>query len=331
VRFLWPVALTGLAMIPLAVLGYILLQRRRHRYTVRFTNLDLLASVVDRAPRWRRHLPPALFLIALSSLIVGLARPEATITEAREMATVVLTTDTSGSMGATDVVPTRLAAAKNAAVLFIDELPEEIQVALVQFSTEARVLAPPTHDRALLRAALDTLLAEGQTALGDALAFSVEIGLKAATSGEEESANADGSAGAASPTSILLLSDGANTAGAYEPLDAVKLAVDADIPVFTIALGTPDGIVRMVDVNGNVELISVPPDRETLQRIAEETGGRYFDVPTAEDLREVYQEIGSEVGYVQEQQELTYLFAGAAGLFMLAGAGLSAFWFNRFP
>jgi Ca-activated chloride channel family protein len=327
VTFLWPIALTGLALIPLAVLGYILLQRRRHRYTVRFTNLDLLASLVDREPRWRRHLPPALFLAALSSLIVGLARPEATITEARERATVVLTTDTSGSMGASDVGPTRLGAAKSAANLLLDQLPAEIQVALVQFSTEARVLAPATHDRALLRAALDTLRADGQTALGDAVAFSVEVGLNAIQD-DEERAPADG---ADRPISILLLSDGANSAGRYEPLEAAQIAVDAGIPVFTVALGTPDGIVRLVDSFGNVEIVSVPPDRDTLRRIAQQTGGRYFDAPTADDLREVYQEIGSQVGYVQEQQELTYLFAGAAGLFMLVGAGLSAFWFNRFP
>jgi Ca-activated chloride channel family protein len=325
VRFLWPVALSGLALIPLAVLGYILLQRRRHRYAVRFTNLDLLASLVDRAPRWRRHVPPVLFLAALLSLIVGLARPEATFTEARERATVVLTTDTSGSMGASDVGPTRLGAAKSAAELLLDQLPAEIQVALVQFSTEARVLAPATHDRTLLRAALDTLRADGQTALGDAIAFSVEVGLNAI---QDEGAPADASY---PPISILLLSDGANSAGRYEPLDAVQIAVDAGIPVFTVALGTPDGIVRLVDVDGNVELVSVPPDRDTLRRIAQQTGGRYFDAPTADGLREVYQEIGSEVGYVQEQQELTYIFAGAAGLFMLVGAGLSAFWFNRFP
>ena len=326
-RFLWPVALSGLALIPLAVLGYFLLQRRRHRYTIRFTNLDLLASLADRAPRWRRHIPPALFLVALSSLIVGLARPEATITAAREQATVVLTTDTSGSMGANDVGPTRLGAAKSAANLLLDQLPPEIQVALVQFSTEARVLAPATHDRTLLRAGLDTLRAEGQTALGDAIVFSVEVGLNTMQT-DEDGAPRDQSD---LPISILLLSDGANSAGSYEPLDAAQIAVDAGIPVFAVALGTPDGIVRLVDSSGNVEIVSVPPDRETLRRIAQQTGGRYFDAPTADALKEVYQEIGSQVGYVQEQQELTYLFAGAAGLLMLAGAGLSAFWFNRFP
>ena len=326
-KFLWPVAFTGLALIPLAVLGYILLQHRRHRYAVRFTNLDLLANLVDKTPRWRRHIPPALFLTALSTLIVGVARPQATITTAREQATVVLTTDTSGSMGANDVGPTRLGAAKSAANLLLDQLPAEIQVALVQFSTEARVLAPATHDRALLRAALDTLRAEGQTALGDAVAFSVEIGLAATQEGDERPATE----GSDPPISILLLSDGANSTGRYEPLEAAELAVEFGIPVFAVALGTPDGTVRIVDINGTVETVSVPPDRETLRLIAERTGGRYFDAPTADDLREVYQEIGSEVGYVTEEHELTYLFAGAAGLLMLTGAGLSAFWFNRFP
>jgi Ca-activated chloride channel family protein len=230
-------------------------------------------------------------------------------------------------MGANDVGPTRLGAAKSAANLLLDQLPEDIQVALVQFSTEARVLAPATRDRALLRAALDTLRAEGQTALGDAVAFSVEIGL-AAIQDEGEQPLGDGSD---PPISILLLSDGANSTGRYEPLEAAEIAFDAGIPVFAVALGTPDGTVRIVDTNGNVEIVSVPPDRDTLRRIAERTGGRYFDAPTADDLREVYLEIGSEVGYVTEEHELTYLFAGAAGLLMLTGAGLSALWFNRFP
>jgi Ca-activated chloride channel family protein len=322
--FRFPAALFGLLLIPALFVVYLRLQRRRHRYAVRFTNLDLLANLVEAQPGWRRHLPPALFLAALTASILGVARPEATITTAREQATIVLTTDTSGSMGAFDVQPSRLTAAQDAASLLLDQLPTDIQVALVQFSTEARILSPATTDRVLLQEALDSLRAEGRTALGDALTFSVEVGLEATKS------EGDTTQGPA-PVSILLLSDGANTAGVHEPMAAAELAADLGIPIYAVALGTPAGTVRIVDVLGNVEVISVPPDRDTLMRIAELTGGEFFDAPTAEDLKNVYSEIGSRVGYETEVRDLSYFFAGQAGVLMLAGAAFSAFWFNRFP
>lgn len=322
--FLWPAALFGLILIPVALLGYLLLQRRRHRFTVRFTNLDLLANLVEKSPGWRRHLPPALFLIALAATIVALARPEATVTTSREQATVVLATDTSGSMGAFDVSPSRLAAAQKSALQLIDQLPEEIQVALVQFSTEARVLTPATSDRVLLAEAIGSLRAEGRTALGDGIAFAVETGLSGLRSEERSTEGPP-------PLSILLLSDGANTEGSYEPLEAAAIAAEFGIPVFAVALGTPEGTVLNVDVLGNVQTVRVPPDRETLRLIAQQTGGQYFEAPTAEDLENVYREIGSQVGFVTEVRELSHLFAGGAGVLMLAGAAFSAFWFNRFP
>ncbi|MGH8924890.1 MAG: VWA domain-containing protein [Acidimicrobiia bacterium] len=323
--FQWPAALFGLALIPLLLLSYLFLQRRRHRYAVRFTNLDLLANLVEQSPGWRRHIPPVLTLVALAATIIALARPEATITTARNQATVVLATDTSGSMGAFDVYPSRLVAAQKSALLLIDQLPEEIQVALVQFSTEARVLTPATSDHVLLEEAIGSLRAEGRTALGDAIAFSVETGLSGTPSDEE--ALTDGPP----PLSILLLSDGANTDGRYEPLEAAAIAAEFGIPVFAVALGTPEGTVRNVDVMGNVQTVHVPPDRETLKLIAERTGGQYFEAPTAEELENVYREIGSRVGFVTEVRDLGYLFAGGAGVLILAGAVLSAFWFNRFP
>ncbi|CAN5183270.1 VWA domain-containing protein [soil metagenome] len=322
--FEWPAALGGLVLIPLLLIAYVMLQRRRDKYALRFTNLDLLANLVEQRPGWRRHVPPALFLAALAAAIVGLARPEGTVVTAREEATIVLTTDTSGSMGAFDVQPSRLAAAQSAALLLLEQLPEDTKVALVQFSTEARVLTPATRDRQLLRDSLSTLRADGRTALGDAIAFSVDVGLNAISRDE-----ADGEGPL--PVSILLLSDGANTAGFNEPLAAAEMAAKSGIPVFAVALGTPTGTVRVVDVQGNVQVLSVPPDRETLLRIAEVTGGEFFDAPTAEDLKKVYQEIGSRVGYETEVRDLSYLFAGQAGLLMLAGAAFSAFWFNRFP
>lgn len=321
--FEWPLALLGLILVPLALVGYVLAQRRRMRYAARFTNLDLLANVVERSPGWRRHLPPALALLALAALLTGMARPQATIPVPRDQATVILAMDTSGSMRATDVAPSRLLVARSAAESFLDELPEQFRVGLVSFSSQAQVLAPPTDERTLVRQTLGSLEAEGGTAIGEAILRSVELGLAGTTDGGEDS-------GEAPPVSILLLSDGANSAGP-EPLETAPEAQAAGIPIYTIALGTADGIVQDRDPSGGTRTLAVPPDPETLAQVAEMTGGRFFDAPSEDDLRAVYEEIGSQVGFEEEEQEITFLFAAAGGLLLLAGATLSVLWFNRIP
>jgi len=320
--FEWPLALLGLALVPLALLGYLLVQRRRMRYAARFTNLDLLANVVERSPRWRRHLPPVLALLALTALLVGMARPQATITVPREQATVVLAMDVSGSMEATDVEPNRLEAARSAAQRFLGQLPDELQVGVVTFSSEAQVLASPSDGHARVAETLDRLRPGGGTAIGEAILRSLDLGL------------ADGDAAASRPDeallSILLLSDGANSAG-IEPLEAAREAQSAGVPVFTIALGTAEGTIEQPDQFGNVRTIAVPPDPATLAEVAELTGARFFDAPSEGDLRSVYEEIGSQVGFETKEQEVTFIFAAAGGLLLLLGAGLSALWFNRIP
>lgn len=321
--FAWPLALLGLLLVPLALGGYVLLQRRRMRYAARFTNLDLLSNVVERSPRWRRHLPPALALGAIAALVVGVARPHATISVPREQGTVVLTLDTSGSMEATDVEPNRLAAAREAARTFVDELPEKFRVGVVSFSSVTQTLATPTRDRAVVHGALDSLRANGGTALGDGIGRSLELG-RTALAGVER-----GNEGA--PLVILLLSDGANTAGFLEPVEAAGRAAEQRVPVYTVALGTASGEVEVPDRAGGARTIAVPPDPETLAQIAETTGGRFFEAPDAEALSAVYDEIGSRVGSESEERELTALFAAAGTLLLLAGATLSAVWFNRIP
>jgi Ca-activated chloride channel homolog len=316
VSFEWPWLLLGLLLVPLALAGYLLLQRRRMRYAVRFTNLDLLANVVERSPGWRRHLPPALALLALAALLTGIARPHATVDVPREQGTVVLAMDVSGSMTATDVEPSRLEAARTAAERFLDQLPDGFKVGLVSFSTQAAVLTRPTNDHEAARASLESLVAGGGTAIGEAIRSSVEL---VPEEGEEEV-----------PFSVLLLSDGENTAG-MDPLMAAEEAAQRNIPVYTIALGTQEGIVRLPDEFGNVETIPVPPDEETMERIAEETDGRFFKAPSDDDLRSVYEEIGSRVGFEQEEREITFVFAGLGGLLILAAGALSALWFNRIP
>ena len=356
--FAEPLLLTGLLLVPLALGAYILVQRRRSRYVVRFTNVDLLTNLVPRTPGWRRHVPTALYLGAMTFLVVALARPSMTLQVPREEATVMLTMDVSRSMTATDVDPTRLAAAKAAATGFVDSLPAAFRIGLVAFSTDARLVVQPTTDRGQVRDAIDSLGADGGTALGDAIALSVDATADARNVTSETDGATDPSASpAASPeasadpgtspdpspsvdpaagdgtpvTATILLSDGANSTGQAEPLDAAQEAADEGMPIYTIALGTPDGVVEVQDQFGQVQQLEVPPDTETLQQVAEMTGGKYFDAPTAEDLAAVYESLGSKVGYTEQVQEVTQWFAAGALLLVLVGGGLAALWFNRFP
>ena len=351
--FAEPVLLAGLLLVPLALAAYLLVQRRRSKYVVRFTNVDLLTNLVPRTPGWRRHVPTALYLASIAFLVVALARPSMTLKVPREEATVMLTMDVSRSMTATDVDPTRLAAAKKAATEFVDSLPAAFRIGLVAFSTDARLVVQPTTDRGQFRDAIDNLTADGGTALGDAIAISLDATADARNTSTESdattaspdpaasaspdatpapSASADPAAGDGTPvTATILLSDGANSTGSTEPLDAAKDAATEGMPIYTIALGTPDGTVDVQDQFGQIQQLQVPPDTDTLQQVAQLTGGKYFDAPTAEDLAAVYESLGSKVGYTEQQQEVTQWFAAAALLLVVAGGGLAALWFNRFP
>jgi Ca-activated chloride channel family protein len=318
--FASPFVLWGLLLIPVALLGYWLVQRRRIKYAARFTNLDLLANVVDAAPGRRRHVPAVLALAALAALIVAMARPQAVVAVPREEATVVLTMDGSASMNATDVPPTRLEAAKSAASTFLDGLPERFRVGLVSFSNATRVLEEPTDDHQAVRSSLETIQGEVGTAIGDAIRDSISLAPR-----DENGERSDETLFA-----ILLLSDGANSAG-VEPLDVLDEAKEAGVPIYTIALGTEAGTVQIPNAYGELQPFSVPPDPETMRQIAEQTGGRFFEAPTQADLEAVYEEIGSQVSYEDEERELTAAFAGAGALFLLIGASLSALWFGRIP
>ncbi len=351
-----PLLLLGLLIVPAALIAYGLIQRRRSRYAVRFTNVDLLGNLVPRTPAWRRHVPPALYLVAMAALVLALARPSMAIQVPREEATIILTMDVSGSMMATDVSPTRLAAAQRAANDFVDQLPAGVKVGLVAFSTAPRVVVAATTDRAALHEGIANLRARGGTALGDAIITSLEAaGLDpAGTPGDPAatppgdpsasddppaepsagpSASASGEPGAAEAPVIatVLLSDGANSTGEMEPLPAAEQAAVLGVPIYTIALGTADGVVTVPDDEGELHTLNVPPDTETLAAIAETTGGRAFEAPTATDLAQIYESLGSRIGYTTEEREVTQWFAAAGLLLVVTGAGLAAHWFNRFP
>ena len=348
--FAAPLLLLGLLLVPLALVVYRFVQRRRSRYAVRFTNVDLLGNLVPRTPAWRRHVPPALYLGAIAALVLALARPSMLVAVPREQATIILTMDVSGSMTAVDVEPSRLAAAQKAASDFIDQLPSTFKVGLVAFSTAPRVVVEPTTDRAVLHAALNNLRAQGGTALGDAITTSLEAaGLDPSSVSTTPTASPNPSAspspsatpapsasGATGTTSqpivaTVLLSDGANSTGQLEPIPAAEQAAALGVPVYTIALGTAEGVVTVQDDQGFPHVLNVPPDTDTLAAIAETTGGRFFEAPTAQDLAQIYQGLGSRIGYTNEEQEVTQWFAAAGLLLVVAGAGLAAHWFNRFP
>jgi Ca-activated chloride channel homolog len=315
--FARPLALLGLLLVPLLVLLLVAARRRRARYAVRFPALDVLAGVVG-ASRWR-YLPAALLLLALTGLVAGAARPVARVPVPREQATVMLIVDVSGSMNAEDVEPTRLVAAREAAGRFLDRLPSDFQVGLVTFSSQADVLVPPTSDRDAVRQALDSLNADGGTAMGDGLEQALEAVLAARRASGQDERSSEGA-----PTAVtLLLSDGANSVG-QDPMLQAERARELRVPVYTIALGTPNGVLRRPGPFGGFQVQPVPPDPETLSRIATTTNGRFFEAPTSENLNAVYDNLGSRIGFRIEQREVTVVFAaGSLLLLVLAGAAWS--------
>jgi Ca-activated chloride channel family protein len=333
----WPGLLWTLLLVPVALAAYLFAQRRRSRYTVRFTNLDLLANVVSAKPGWRRHVPPAFYLLALAALLVSLARPQALSLVPKEQATIVLVMDISGSMNATDVQPTRLVSSQRAASSFVEQLPKKFRVGIVSFASTAQTLTRPTTDRAAVYDAIASLHAEGATAMGDGIERALDV-KRPPTPPSIGTAAPPGSvplpqpgAGDEAPLVVLLLSDGANTQGRTQPMEAAADAKELGVPVFTIALGTEQGMVDVPDETGNLRRIPVPPDKLTLQRIAETTGARFFAAPSNDELKDVYRELGSKIGFVKEEQEITVVFAASGLLFLVAGAAMSLVWFSRFP
>ena len=318
--FLAPGRLWLLLAVAALAVAYLILQRRRTRYAVRFTDLALLDKVAPERPEWRRHLPAVLFLAMLGLLVVGFARPTDQVRVPRERATVLLVLDVSPSMRATDVEPSRLQAARDAASVFVDELPPQFNAGLVTFSGSASLVVPPTTDREMLQAAIAALEPTGQrTAIGEAIATALQaiaaFDLRSANEGADDPP----------PARIVLLSDGGNTAG-RSPETAAEEAADAGVPVSTIAYGTPGGSVQ---VNGT--WVPVPADPETLAAVAEHTGGAAYEATSGEELQEVYEDIGSSVGYRTERQEVSARYIGIALLAAVGAAIASLTWFSRLP
>jgi Ca-activated chloride channel homolog len=335
--FATPLALLALPLVPLTILALVMARRRRIRYAIRYPALDVLAGVVERERRGR-WIPAALLVLALTALLLGAARPMARVPVPRDEATVMLVIDVSGSMNADDVDPTRMEAAQRAATRFLDRLPERFQVGLVTFSSEAETLVPPTTDREAVRTALATLNANGGTAMGDGLARAldvIEAARQEAVGGPGPTTTVDPNTQGATPTPTtpdpppeqravppavtLLLSDGANSAGG-DPFVQADRARQLRVPVYTIALGTANGVLRQPNAFGGTRIQPVPPDPDSLARIAETSNGRFFEAPTSENLTAVYDSLGSRIGFRLEEREVTVAFT-VAGLLLLAAAG----------
>ena len=336
-----PLLLLTLLAPPAAAALYLYFERRPMRYAMTFTNLDVLASVAGRRSL-RRYVPPVIFMLALASLCFALARPHRNTLVASQQATVILVVDVSGSMHATDVKPTRLGAAQAAVRTFLKHVPKGVKVGLIAFAREPQVAAPPTSDHDLVLSSLDSLsyfTGFGGTAIGDALAAAVELaGPPPAPPGAQTIAYY--AAAKKSPVTILFLSDGHQTRGLLQPLEGAQRARTAGIPVYTVALGTPNGVLDRGSFGGGGfggggvfggGQIPVPPDPETLSDIARMTGGEFFEARSSRALSAAYSNLGSRLGREPGRTEITYQFLGlGAALLVLAGL-LSAFVAPRLP
>jgi Ca-activated chloride channel family protein len=307
--------LLALLAIPAAVAAQAAARRRARRYAIRFPAVPSMLAAAVAVPPWRRHLPAALALAAMAALALAAAKPQHTVRVALASASIMLVTDHSGSMQATDVSPTRLQAAQKAAHSFIDALPSGVKLGVVAFSAQPDAAQPPTTDHDITRRVVDGQVANGGTATGDALAAALELLRQGKSAPPKASA-------------IILLSDGARTVG-RDPIPVAQQAARLKVPIYSVALGTEDALVPNPSPFGAP--LPAPPDPETLRRISRITHAQSFAVGDADRLRSIYKGLGAQLGSKTERRELTVGF-GLAGLILLLGAaGTSLRFGGRLP
>ncbi len=339
--FLWQEALWALLLAPLLVLAYIWLLRRRKKTAVTWASLGIVKEAMGAQRAWRRHVPPALLLLALVALLLAIARPTAVITLPLVEQTIVLAMDVSGSMRAMDVEPNRLVASQNAAKAFVSELPRSVRVGVVSFAGTAAIVQPPTLSRDDVVAAIDRFQLQRGTAIGSGIVLSLAtvfpdagIDLSQITGqrlmpkalGEKAPDNTFTPVEPGSYTSaaIILLTDGQRTTGP-DSMDAARMAADRGIKVYTVGVGTKDGdTIGFEGWSMRVRL-----DEETLKQVASATRAEYFYAGTANDLKKVYQSLGSRLSAQKKETEITALFAALGALLALLAATLSLWWFGR--
>jgi len=336
--FLWLEMLWLLGLVPALIIAYILLQRRRKKYALRYSSLSLVKEALGRGPGFRRHIPPLLFLFGVIVMLLALARPAATITLPSQQATIILTVDVSGSMRADDIKPNRLEAAKAAARVFVGKQPQNVSIGIVSFSESASIVQAPTKDREVVVAAINRLAPQRRTAIGSGILTSLDAifedtNAKSATPTSTDPLTTTQPAPApvpvplaSYPAVIILLSDGASNTGP-RPLEIIGQAADRGVRVYTVGLGSQEGTIIRADGFA----IRVRLDEETLKRIAQETGAQYFKAESETDLSDVYGDLGTRLVFKPQQTEVTALFTAAAMVFLLIAGTLSLLWFHRLP
>ena len=344
-NFLWPEALWLLGLLPVLVAVYVWLLRRKRKSAVRYANLGMIKEAMGVSSKFRRHVPPVLFLLAIAAMIVSIARPVATVTLPTQKQTIVMALDASGSMRAKDVEPSRLVAMQNAAKQFVADASPRTKIGIVTFAATAALVQPPTEDREAVIAAIDRIQLQRATATGSGLIVSLatlfpDAGFDVSTAvfGRDAPRSAPiGEAkkdpkkdfkpaepGSYSSAVIILLTDGQRTTGP-DPIEIAKLAADRGVRVYTVGFGTTSGeVIGFEGWSFRVRL-----DEETLKTVALMTRGEYFYAGTAADLKKVYQTLNSRLSLEKKETEVTALLSGIAALFAMVSGLLSLLWFNR--
>jgi Ca-activated chloride channel homolog len=343
--FIWPTALILLVVVAGLAGVYVLAQRRRNRYALRYANLSLVREAIGKGPGWRRHVPPALFLLALGVMSVAVARPQAVVAVPSQEGTVILAIDVSGSMLAEDMKPNRIEAAKAAARAFVDRQSDSVKIGVVSFSSDASIVQAPTTDKTLVIAAINRLRAQRATAIGRAILVALDA-IEESNGSEADLPSSilqqpqGGPTASPRPTatvppylqgqhaaaSIVLLSDGQNNQFPA-PLDVVDQATSRGVRIYTIGVGSANGtIVRLQGRSVRTAL-----DAATLQKIADLTDGQYFNASTESDLRTVYENLTTQLVIRNEKTELTAYFTLAAAVLAVLAGAFSLLWFNRLP
>jgi Ca-activated chloride channel family protein len=342
VEFTWPLMLWGLLLLPAFIGWYVFGVRRiRGRAAGRFAEAPLFAQLAVRLPLLRRHVAMGLYFVALGLLLLAAARPVMAIPMPVDKAVVVLLIDTSGSMEAPDIQPTRLEAAKAAAKTFLDNFPPGPRVGLVTFSTYATLNVPPTTDRQAVKDAIDALKPQESTAIGDALAAALKAipGRTAPATNPQPTPfgqaqpppaaqpSQPAPSGDLPPAAIILASDGGDNSSRNDPLKMAILAKQEKVKIYTIGLGTPGGGV----FNYQGQMVLVPFNPTLLQQLAAITDGKFFYGPSANDLKQVYRDLGRTIGWEKRKTEVSALAVGGAGVLMLGGGLVSMLWMGRLP
>jgi Ca-activated chloride channel family protein len=343
--FQWPQALVGLVLVPLLVAAYVFMQRRRRKYAVRYASLSLVRDAVGTGPGIRRHVPAAVYLLALGAMIVALARPQAPVQVPHNTGTVVLSIDVSGSMQATDVKPNRMEATKDAARLFVTRQPKGVKIGVVSFSDFGALIQAPTRDKDLVLKAIDRLRPQRGTNIGSGL----QVALDAIYEGSDTprptlTPGAGGATGRPPgprptpdpsaqqsgkkppPASIVLVSDGESNVGP-PPLEVAQEAVVAGVKVYTVGIGTKEGSVLRIQGRS----VFTRLDEDTLKGMADQTGGRYLSAQSEDELAKVYDELARERLFEKEKTEVTFAVTAAALVLSVIGGIFSLLWFNRLP